>query len=179
MRLSKQYNKKRQIIGGLSMKKMLRNKKGFSLIELLIVIAIMGVLAVIAFSMFSGVVANSKKKADNTQAGNIQKALVAYIVDTGDVKLEALNVGGVGGSSVVGSTWTDVVLALQTIQSVKGSEYQPYLNPKTGDTPATVDFDCQWSGNKGYNITVYSDRMNATVEVTTVDPVAVVIDPAP
>ncbi|NLI57975.1 MAG: prepilin-type N-terminal cleavage/methylation domain-containing protein, partial [Clostridium sp.] len=37
------------------MKKMLRNQKGFSLVELLIVIAIMGVLAALAFSMFAGI----------------------------------------------------------------------------------------------------------------------------
>jgi type IV pilus assembly protein PilA len=151
------------------MKKMLKNKKGFSLIELLIVIAIMGVLAVIAFSMFSGVVANSKKKADNTQAGNIQKALVAYIVDTGDVDLSELKVGGPSGTAISNGTskWSDVVLALQTVQSVDGKDYEAYLNPKSGNTPTTVDFKCQWSGNTGYDIKVYSNRMNATVEVTT------------
>lgn len=152
------------------MKKMLKNKKGFSLIELLIVIAIMGVLAVIAFSMFSGVVANSKKKADNTQAGNIQKALVAYIVDTGDVDLSDLKYGG---SSVATGTWTNVVLALQTQQTVDTKVYEPYLNPRTGSTPSTVDFKCQWSKNLGYNIKIYSDRMNATVETTTATPVSV------
>lgn len=151
------------------MKKMLKNKKGFSLIELLIVIAIMGVLAVIAFSMFSGVVANSKKKADDTQAGNIQKALVAYIVDTGDVELKTLKVGGPSGTAVstTSSGWEDIVLALQTAQSVDGKLYEPYLNPKIGDTPKTQDFKCQWSKNQGYNIKVYKSRMNATVEVTT------------
>jgi type IV pilus assembly protein PilA len=150
------------------MKKMLKNKKGFSLIELLIVIAIMGVLAVIAFSMFSGVVANSKKKADNTQAGNIQKALVAYIVDTGDVDLSELKVGGPSGTAISNtSIWSDVVLALQTVQSVDGKVYEAYLNPKSGEIPTTVDFKCQWSGNTGYDIKVYSNRMNATVEVTT------------
>ncbi len=169
--ISKQYNKKRQIIGGLSMKKMLRNKKGFSLIELLIVIAIMGVLAVIAFSMFSGVVANSKKKADNTQAGNIQKALVAYMVDTGDVTLTQLKYGG---SSVASSTWANLVMALQTQQTVDTKVYEPYLNPKNGSAPSTVDFKCQWSGNTGYVIKVYSDRMNATVETTTLASVPVV-----
>lgn len=151
------------------MKKMLKNKKGFSLIELLIVIAIMGVLAVIAFSMFSGVVANSRKKADVTQAGNIQKALVAYIVDTGDAKLESLKNGSTtigttsGGATTFNGTWEDVVLALQTDQTVKGEVFKAYLNSRNGASPATTDFACQWNEHLGYQIDVYPDRMNAIV----------------
>jgi len=170
MRLSRQYNKKRQIIGGLSMKKMLRNKKGFSLIELLIVIAIMGVLAVIAFSMFSGVVANSRKKADVTQAGNIQKALVAYMVDTGDAECKSLknNTTVIGGTltadgAVSGVDWEDVVLALQSEQTVKSVTYKPYLNSKESSTPSTKEFGVQWTGHVGYYIKIQEDRMNAYV----------------
>ena len=153
------------------MKKLLKNKKGFSLVELLIVIAIMGILAVIAFSMFSGVVANSKKKADHNQALNIQKALVAYIVDTGDASLSKLMYSG----SVANDSWQKIVLALQTQQTVDGKIYEPYLNPKEGNTPKTEDFKTQWSGHYGYNIKVYKNRMNATVEVATTTPVTVSI----
>lgn len=144
------------------MKKMLKNKKGFSLIELLIVIAIMGVLAVIAFSMFSGVVANSRKKADNTQAGNIQKALVAYIVDTGDATLESLKCGDESAGN--GAKWDKLVLALQQGQEVDGIPYEPYLNPKAGSTPSSTEFRPQWTGHIGYTIDVYPDRMNAVVQ---------------
>jgi len=147
------------------MKKMLKSKKGFSLVELLIVIAIMGVLAVIAFSMFSGVVANSRKKADNTQAGNIQKALVAYMVDTGDSKLEFLK----NDEAVkTGSDWTEVVLALQKSQEVDGEPYEPFLNPKNGSKPSTSEFKTQWNGHYGYKIDVYPERMNAAVVPATV-----------
>jgi type IV pilus assembly protein PilA len=155
------------------MKKMLKNKKGFSLIELLIVIAIMGVLAVIAFSMFSGVVANSRKKADRTQATNIQKALVAYIVDTGDAALTSLKVNSTDTNGVVTKTatgytssakWYDIVIALQKEQTVDGTVYKPYLNPRDGATPSSVEFKCQWNGHVGYIVDVYPERMNATVQ---------------
>jgi len=53
--------------------KMLKNQKGFSLVELLIVIAIMGVLAAVAFSMFAGVLGNSKRRADERTADQIAK----------------------------------------------------------------------------------------------------------
>ena len=158
------------------MKKMLKNKKGFSLIELLIVIAIMGVLAVIAFSMFSGVVSNSRKKADRTQGGNIQKALVAYIVDTGDAYLESLvypdtidnkaNKDDPDNGDVINATshsWAEVCIALQCYQKVGEEIYEPFLNPKNGATPSSADFKVQWTGHAGYTIDVFPERMNATV----------------
>ena len=144
------------------MKKMLKNRKGFSLVELLIVIAIMGVLAVIAFSMFSGVVANSRKKADATQAANIQKALVAYIVDTGDANLKSLYDGDTPIKD--GADWDSVVMALQQDQTVDGHTYEAYLNPKKGTEPSSVEFKTQWNGHNGYKIEVYPERMNAVVE---------------
>lgn len=158
------------------MKKMLKNKKGFSLIELLIVIAIMGVLAVIAFSMFSGVVSNSRKKADRTQGGNIQKALVAYMVDTGDAYLESLvypdaidkdanKVDPDKGAEIDEDThtWAEVCIALQCYQKVGEEIYEPFLNPKNGATPSSADFRVQWTGHEGYTIEVFPERMNATV----------------
>jgi type IV pilus assembly protein PilA len=59
------------------------SQKGFSLVELLIVIAIMGVLAVIAFNAFNGVLINSKIRADEQQANNLAKSLRILITDTG------------------------------------------------------------------------------------------------
>lgn len=50
------------------MVKNLKKKKGFTLIELIIVIAILGILAAIAIPKFSGVQNNSKIKADKASA---------------------------------------------------------------------------------------------------------------
>ena len=69
------------------MKKMLRNQKGFSLVELLIVIAIMGVLAALVFSMFAGILGNSRRRADERTADKIAKALTFYIFESGDTEL--------------------------------------------------------------------------------------------
>ncbi len=152
------------------MKKMLRNKKGFSLIELLIVIAIMGILAVIAFSMFSGILANTTKKADQEQANNIQKALIAYMVDTGDEALTQMktdpNWDGTPTGTVTSGTTTDmeIISALQCDQVVNGETYVAYLNPKSGTIPSSTDFDVQWSKHDGYQITVYKSRANAEVK---------------
>ena len=152
------------------MKKLLKNKKGFSLVELLIVIAIMGVLAVIAFSMFSGIVANSTRKADEEQANNIQKALTSYMVDTGDTELKQLkydsNNDNAADTSVGEATnlrYDFVIQALQLDQKVDGKTYIAYLNPKTGTIPSTKDFDVRWSKHIGYSIRVYPSRAKAEV----------------
>ena len=73
------------------MKKMLKNKKGFSLVELVIVIAIMGVLAAVAISMFTGMIQRSRRQADNTRAQQIQKAIVTYMAEVGDMELKQMN----------------------------------------------------------------------------------------
>lgn len=173
------------------MKKMLKNQKGFSLIELLIVIAIMGVLAVIAFSMFSGVVSNSRKKADRAQGGNIQKALVAYIVDTGDAYLENLiypntidtdanKTDPTSGTAIAtDDSWARVCIALQCYQQVGDEVYEPFLNPKNGATPSSIDFNVQWTGHQGYEIVVFPDRMNATVVPVETDTAKITIPARP
>ncbi len=92
------------------MKKMLKNQKGFSLVELLIVIAIMGVLAALAFSMFAGILGNSRRRADERTADQIAKALTSYIVESGDTDLGILSLLGGGGGGAGGSSNYNVSL---------------------------------------------------------------------
>ena len=155
------------------MKKMLTNKKGFSLVELLIVLAIMGVLAAIAFSMFAGVFGNATKKADERQADNIAKAITAYIVDANDSDLSGI---GITDTSSV----EDVIKALMLIHEIQDdpddadspkTKYGPYLTAKNGIVPATLDdavisdfYPPQWSGYSGYEIKTYQKSMMASVK---------------
>jgi type IV pilus assembly protein PilA len=55
------------------------NEKGFTLIELLAVIVILGIIAVIAIPMISGIIDNSKKDADLATARQIYEAARLYI----------------------------------------------------------------------------------------------------
>lgn len=171
------------------MKKMLRNQKGFSLVELLIVIAIMGVLAALAFSMFAGILGNSRRRADERTADQIAKALTFYIVESGDTKLEILSgtsrdytvsfeeVDGSPATNVptvsVGTGETpsqELVKALQHVIVVENNttnrtiKYGPYLTPKEGSDIGWENYAPTWSGHKaGYSIIVFSDLQKADV----------------
>ncbi len=147
------------------MKKMLTNKKGFSLVELLIVIAIMGVLAAIAFSMFSGVFTNATKKADQRQGDNIAKALTAYIVDNNDgnlAKAKSVTTDGLPASP----TDKDLILFLMQTHVIDGMDSGPYLSPRDGTVTASSanDYDPQWTKYVGYDIQIYKDTMMAVVK---------------
>src|SRR5947209_2286840 len=62
--------------------KMLKTKKGFTLIELMIVVAIIGILAAIAIPQFAQLVAKSQEGATKGNLGSIRSALSIYYGDT-------------------------------------------------------------------------------------------------
>lgn len=62
------------------MKKIIKNKKGFSLIELIVVIAILGVIAAIAVPAVMNTLKDSKIKSDIQTAQTISKAINTAVV---------------------------------------------------------------------------------------------------
>lgn len=63
---------------GEQMKKLLANSKGFTLVELMVVISIIGILAVVALGIVRGAQQRAKDAALQGTASNITTALEAY-----------------------------------------------------------------------------------------------------
>lgn len=134
---------------------MKKNNKGFSLVELIIVIAIMAVLVGILAPQFLKFVHNSRISTDIQNADEMATAINVAIADGNavfdaagtTVDWTAVDTVTAAPTSKLGGTWgfvgnnQDGVTTI-TLQ-VNGTTYECYPNPEAN--PAT--------GNKGINLT--------------------------
>ncbi len=109
------------------------NQKGFTLVELMVVIAILGILAAIAVPRLSGFQDTAKSQA-NKQSANQIKSAVAMGIASGEIKLAANNATYtfrvLGDSSTGVITVNDFTAA--NFSSVNG------VSPATAENMATV-----------------------------------------
>ena len=143
-------------------KKMIKKTEGFTLVELIVVIAILGILAGIAVPAYSGYLKKANEAADITTLDAVKTAVVAATatqpasvtkieVDTTDGKITAVTVtSGTGGYSgeIMANTTTigtdyDTYVGSQTL-TLKSEKY------KGGATwTATADATTGENWNKG------------------------------
>ena len=99
---------------------MKKSKKGFTLIELMIVVAIIGILAAVAIPKFADLIRKSSEGASKGNLGALRSALSIYYGD-----MEGLYPQSVGSLTIAGKY-------LSAIPVAKAPNYHP-------DTAAEVD----------------------------------------
>jgi len=95
------------------------NKKGFTLIELVIVLAIMSIIAAIAISAYTG---NAQKARESSCAANvniIQNAASVYYAQTGK--------------------WPSSIDVLMSTEAIESETYGPWLKPPKPVCPVDPD----------------------------------------
>ena len=64
--------------------KVKKNQKGFTLVELMVVVVIIGILAAIAVPVYNGTQAKAKEQANKANIRVIEGAVQAYLLDNPD-----------------------------------------------------------------------------------------------
>lgn len=93
------------------MKKLVGNQKGFSLVELIIVIAIMAVLIGLLTPQLIGYIEKSREAKDISNIESIKSTIEAYVADLqlipgSEINITVTNSGGNVTASIGGSAYT-------------------------------------------------------------------------
>ena len=109
------------------MKKSVQSSKGFTLVEIMIVVVIIGLLAAMAIPAFQKVRASSQDKAVLNNLRQLSSAADQYFLEKG--------VTSVASSELVG---TDTTQYIKQIQTVAQESYTANINQGAGITAAGV-----------------------------------------
>ncbi|MGN0519290.1 MAG: type IV pilin protein [Candidatus Fimenecus sp.] len=136
-------------------KRLFQNKKGFTLVELMIVVVIMGILTAIAIPVYSAVSKNAEKKTCHSNCEIIQKCAVQYLMgDSSDVNYEAL-MGGQSSLTIASQADAESKLPAEFLACFEDGEFPQcptdgcqYTLTYTSGSPGTFTVSCSEHGDK-------------------------------
>ena len=124
--------------------KRMRNQKGFTLIELMIVVAIIGILTAIAFPLYANIQARARVAKAQADARTLASAVVVYSAHTG-----ALPTG---------------LPSLTSATLVNGVSAGPFINPiPTPPTGWTANYSYATVAGGSFLISAVGDGATVTV----------------
>jgi prepilin-type N-terminal cleavage/methylation domain-containing protein len=126
---------------------MKRQRKGFTLVELAIVIAILGILAVVAIPKYQGMVDEARSAEARAQLGTVRSAIAIYYAKHQGAFPTTINAdlfadGNIAGVDIgSGPVSTVVVVAAipATAPGTGGWLYQYNATPATGDGTVRIN----------------------------------------
>jgi len=130
--------------------KLFRNKKGFTLVELMIVVVILGILVAIAIPIFASVTKNSKKKACQSNMRILLGAAVQIGTDNDSDYSKILSSGSFNvGSSINLTTATNL-----------SSDYLGRIKGGIPDCPDDGEYTLTRTSENGLEVTCSVDYHN-------------------
>ena len=133
------------------MRKMM-NKKGFTLVELMIVVVILGILVAIAVPIYSAVTRNAKIKACNSNMRIIRSNLASYILGAGtaDGQTHQFTTSGDQSTALYGNTAFAAMFDKKAVPQCTGGDAPAnYVITATSETSFTVACNTDGCPNKG------------------------------
>lgn len=139
-------------------KRVLQNKKGFTLVELMIVVVIMGILVAVAIPIYNSVTKSVEANACHANCEIIEKAAQQYLLDVGHETVESIT-GASGSVTITSPEDAQAKLPADFLKCFKNNEfpqcpsaectYVLYSDSENGDM--TVSVYCSAHGNLNGN----------------------------
>ena len=124
----------------------MKNSKGFTLVELMVVIAIVAILAAVALPMYSTFKQKSKVGAGLQSLQGSKTALQVWYDDNGGSFSQVDTVPSVGGSVMAGTK--KVGAGLSEVDGIRWGTTPPFVGA-AGAVSASISFTFSWTAPSG------------------------------